>query len=120
MRDGVLGLGGSSFFGGGGGAGPGTAPIIPPSTPPGAPPATPPGTPPTTPALADGGGSSSSLISVMFFGTVLGAINLPASNWRGMTLTILTGAAAGGGGGGGGGGGTNRKLVNCVLGSASK
>jgi len=47
-------------------------------------------------------------------------ISRPASNWRGITFTIFTGAAAGGGGGGGGGGGATRKLVNCVLGSASK
>src|SRR6188474_1014487 len=95
----------STFFcggGGGGGAAEGTEPIMPPSTPPGVPPATPPGTPPTTPATPEvGGGSSSSLMTAISFGMTLGAISLPASNWRGMTLTILTGAAATGGGGGG-------------------
>jgi len=48
-----------------------------------------------------------------------GAISRPASNWRGITFTTLTGAAAGGGGGGGGGGGATRKLVSCVLGRES-
>src|SRR5471030_1954379 len=105
--------------GGGGGAAVGTAPMMPPSTPPILPPATPPGTPPTTPtAPADGGGSSSSLICAISLGTDFGAISLPASNWRGITLTIFMGAgAAGGCGGGGGGGGATRKLVNVVLGS---
>src|SRR5690606_11817553 len=112
MRWGVGGF--SSFFtgggGGGGGAADGTAPRIPPMTPPGAPPGTPPGTPPTTPtAPAMVGGSSSSLIMAMSLGICFGAMSLPASNWRGMTLTTLTGgAAAGGGGGGGGGGGATR------------
>src|SRR5438128_6848520 len=90
------GLGG----GGGGGAAVGTEPMMPPSTPPGVPPATPPGTPPTTPATpAVGGGSSSSLMVATSFGTLLGAISLPASNCRGITFTTFTGAAAGGGGG---------------------
>src|SRR5881394_2876628 len=113
------GLGGG---GGGGGAAVGTPPIMPPRTPPGVPPATPPGTPPTTPATPlEAGGSSSSLIVAISLGTLLGAINRPASNWRGITLTIFTGAcAAGGGGGGGGGGGATRKLVNWVLGRTSK
>src|SRR5258708_942695 len=115
MRLGVT----TSFFagvGGGGGAALGTEPMMPPRTPPGVPPATPPGTPPTTPtAPAATGGSSSSLICAISLGTVFGAINLPASNWRGITLTIFTGAgAAGGGGGGGGGGGATRKLLNWV------
>src|SRR6516164_2671165 len=120
MRCGVTGF--SSFFGGGGGgAADGTDPIIPPNTPPGAPPATPPGTPPTTPATPDdGGGSSSSLICATSLGTTFGAISLPASNCRGITLTTLTGgAAAGGGGGGGGGGGATRKLVNWAAGRTS-
>jgi hypothetical protein len=60
------------------------------------------------------------LIIAMSFGTDFGAIRRPASNWRGITFTIFTGAAAGGGGGGGGGGGTKNMLVNCVFGSASK
>ena len=69
---------------------------------------------------ADGGGTSSSLIIAISFGIFLGAISLPASNWRGATFTIFTGAAAaGGGGGGGGGGGATRKLVNCVVGRVS-
>ena len=68
-----------------------------------------------------GGGSSSSLMIATSFGTALGAISLPASNWRGMTFTTFTGAAAaGGGGGGGGGGGATRKLVNWLFGKASK
>ena len=73
MRCGVAGF--SSFLGGGGGGGgaaDGTEPMMPPSTPPGVPPATPPGTPPTTPATPDvGGGSSSSLIVAISFGTDL-------------------------------------------------
>src|SRR5471030_2403258 len=109
------------LVGGGGGwvAAVGTAPMMPPSTPPTAPPATPPGTPPTTPAAPEvAGGSSSSLMVAISLGTDFGAISLPASNWRGITFTIFTGAgAAGGGGGGGGGGGATRKLVNVVLGS---
>src|SRR6185503_12114708 len=122
MRCGVTGF--SSFFlggGGGGGAAVGTDPMMPPSTPPGVPPATPPGTPPTTPATpVVGGGSSSSLIVATSFGTAFGAINLPASNCRGITFTTLTGgAAAGGGGGGGGGGGATRKLCNCAVGRTS-
>src|SRR5262245_42253034 len=52
-------------------------------------------------------------------GTAFGAINLPASNWRGITFTTLTGAAAGGGGGGGGGGGATRKLDRVAEGSTS-
>src|SRR5689334_1149234 len=94
---------------------------MPPSTPPGVPPATPPGTPPTTPATPDeGGGISSSLIVATSFGTAFGAISLPASNWRGITFTTLTGgAAAGGGGGGGGGGGATRKLCNWAVGRTS-
>src|ERR1039458_6833634 len=88
----------SLFFTGGGGAAVGTAPIIPPITPPGVPPGTPPGTPPTT-LPVEGGGSSSSLIFAISFGIDLGAISLPASNWRGITLTILGGAGGGGGGG---------------------
>src|SRR6185436_12232527 len=104
--------------GGGGGAAVGMPPTKPPITPPSAPPATPPEIPPTTPL--DGGGSSSSLIMAMSFGTDLGAIRRPASNWRGMTLTTFTGAACGGGGGGGGGGGATRNPVSCVRGSASK
>src|SRR6478672_13707740 len=96
---------GSSFLagggggGGGGGAALGTDPMMPPITPPGVPPGTPPGTPPTTPTAPElGGGSSSSLITATSFGLTLGAIRRPASNWRGMTLITLTGAAAGGGG----------------------
>src|SRR6202161_2594342 len=99
---------GASFFtaggggGGGGGAAEGMPPIIPPSTPPTAPPATPPGTPPGTPTTpAEGGGSSSSLITAISLGTLLGAITFPASNCRGITLTTFTGGAACGGGGGG-------------------
>src|ERR1019366_1269322 len=111
MRCGV-----ASFLGGGGGGGrtaDGTEPIMPPRTPPVIPPATPP--------PEEGGGSSSSLISAICFGMLLGAINLPASNWRGIIFTLITGAAAaGGGGGGGGGGGATRKLVNCVLGRTLK
>src|SRR5579872_5141223 len=123
MRCGVTGF--SSFLGGGGGGGgaaDGTELIMPPSTPPGVPPATPPGTPPTTPATPEeGGGSSSSLICAISLGMTLGAINLPASNWRGITLTGLTMAAgAGGGGGGGGGGGATSMLCNCAVGSTSK
>src|ERR1051326_3071470 len=125
MRFGAAGF--SSFFTGGGGGGGRvglTLPelIMPPSTPPGVPPATPPGTPPTTPtAPVAAGGSSSSLISAIFLGTSFGAISLPASNWRGMTLTIFTGAgAAGGGGGGGGGGGATNMVCNVVFGSTSK
>src|SRR5271165_3863101 len=117
MRCGAAGFS-STFLGGGGGGGAadGTEPIMPPSTPPGVPPATPPGTPPTTPtAPVVAGGSSSSLICAISLGTFFGAISLPASNWRGITLTIFMGAgAAGGGGGGGGGGGATRKLVNWV------
>src|SRR5437763_8253713 len=124
MRDGVFGFS-TAFTGGGGGGGSaalGTEPIMPPRTPPGVPPATPPGTPPTTPATPlDAGGSSSSLIVAISLGTVFGAINLPASNCRGMTFTIFTGAgAAGGGGGGGGGGGATRKLCKVVFGRTSK
>src|SRR5208283_5267347 len=103
----------TSFLGGGGGGrtADGTAPMIPPRTPPVIPPATPPATPPTTPPTPEeGGGSSSSLISAICFGMLLGAISRPASNWRGMTFTFTTGATAGGGGGGGGGGGATRKL----------
>src|ERR1035437_4790269 len=111
MRCGV-----ASFLGGGGGArtAVGTEPMMPPRTPPGVPPATPPAMPPATPPTPEeGGGSSSSLISATCFGVLFGAINLPASNWRGMILTFTTGAAAsGGGGGGGGGGGASRQLVN--------
>src|SRR5580704_17581094 len=103
MRWGVTGFS-TLTGGGGGGAAVGTAPIMPPITPPGVPPGTPPGTPPTTPPL-DGGGSSSSLIMAISFGTAFGAIRRPASNWRGITFTILGGAGAAGGGGGGGGGG---------------
>src|SRR5436853_5037579 len=120
-----LGVAGASFLagggGGGGGAALGTEPIMPPRTPPIVPPATPPGTPPITPATPEaGGGSSSSLMVTISLGTLLGAISLPASNWRGITLTTFTTAgAAGGGGGGGGGGGATRKLVNCVFGSIS-
>src|ERR1035438_5090052 len=117
IRCGVTGFG-AEGGGGGGGAAVGTEPMMPPITPPAAPPGTPPGTPPTTPP-EDGGGSSSSLIMAMSLGTALGAIKRPASNWRGITLTTL-GAAAGGGGGGGGGGGATRKLVNWLLGRASK
>src|SRR5450432_3001745 len=113
-----FGAAGASFLGGGGGGGgpaTGTAPMMPPSTPPTAPPGTPPTTP-TAPEVA--GGSSSSLIVAISLGTDFGAISLPASNWRGITFTIFTGAgAAGGGGGGGGGGGATRKLVSVVLGS---
>src|SRR5579862_1582039 len=119
MRCGVTGFSTLTGGGGGGGAAVGTDPIIPPITPPAAPPGTPPGTPPTTPP-EDGGGSSSSLIMATSFGTTLGAIRRPASNWRGITLMTLGGAAAGGGGGGGGGGGATRKLVNWILGRASK
>src|SRR5215472_16881479 len=120
---------GSSFFttgggggGGGGGAALGTEPMMPPSTPPGVPPATPPGTPPTTPTAPDaGGGSSSSLICAISLGTDFGAISLPASNCRGITLTIFTGAgAAGGGGGGGGGGGAINIVCKVVFGRTSK
>src|SRR5207302_7100432 len=122
-RCGVAGFS-STFLGGGGGGGgaaDGTEPIMPPRTPPGAPPATPPGTPPTTPPTLVGGGSSSSLMVATSLGMTLGAISLPASNCRGMTLTILTGgAAAGGGGGGGGGGGATRELINWAPGSCSK
>src|ERR1700730_11192724 len=97
----------STFFAGGGGGGGatgfGTEPMMPPSTPPGVPPATPPGIPPTTPtAPEETGGSSSSLMVATSLGTLLGAMSLPASNCRGITFTILTGAAAAGGGGGGG------------------
>src|ERR1039457_4401575 len=105
--------------GGGGGAAVGTDPMMPPMTPPAVPPGTPPGTPPTTPP-EDCGGSSSSLIMATSLGTALGAIKRPASNWRGMTLITLGAAATGCGGGGGGGGGATRKLVNWLLGSASK
>src|SRR5438094_8912300 len=101
----------STFLGGGGGGGAalGTEPIMPPRTPPGVPPAPPPGTPPTTPAIAEeGGGSSSSLIWAISLGTTFGAVNLPASNCRGMTFTIFTTAWGGGGGGGGGGVGATR------------
>src|SRR5689334_5570369 len=116
MRCGVAGFS-STFLGGGGGGGgaaEGTDPIMPPRTPPGVPPATPPGTPPTTPATPEvGGGSSSSLMVATSLGMTLGAINLPASNCRGITFTTLTGgAAAGGGGGGGGGGGATNELIN--------
>src|SRR6185503_1859873 len=78
-------------------------------------------TPPTTPATPEvGGGSSSSLMVATSFGTTLGAISLPASNWRGITFTTFTGAcAAGGVGGGGGGGGATRKLCNVAEGSIS-
>src|SRR5450755_883644 len=122
MRLGVIGFSLTGGGGGGGRAAVGTEPMMPPSTPPGVPPATPPGTPPTTPPTPlEGGGSSSSLMVAISLGTDFGAISLPASNWRGMTLTIFTAAgAAGGGGGGGGGGGATRKLVNCVLGRTSK
>src|SRR5690349_17715063 len=118
MRVGAAGLGSSFFTGGGGGGGAavGTDPMMPPITPPICPPGTPPGTPPTTPtAPAEGGGSSSSLITAICFGTALGASSFPASNCRGITLTIFGGAAAGGGGGGGGGGGATRKLVSVLL-----
>src|SRR5689334_14106213 len=121
MRCGVTAFG-ASFGGGGGGGGAavGTEPIMPPNTPPGVPPATPPGTPPTTPATPTvGGGSSSSLIVATSFGTLFGAISLPASNCRGITFTTFTGAAAGGGGGGGGGGGATRKLCKVAEGSTS-
>src|SRR5436190_10551542 len=121
MRCGVTGLT-SSFLGGGGGGGAadGTEPMMPPRTPPGVPPATPPGTPPTTPATPElGGGSSSSLMVATSLGTTFGAINLPASNCRGITFTTFTGAAAGGGGGGGGGGGATRKLFKVDDGSTS-
>src|SRR5690349_21653228 len=95
MREGVLGFS-TALTGGGGGGGSaalGTEPIMPPSTPPGVPPATPPGTPPTTPDTPlEGGGSSSSLIVAISLGTFFGAIRRPASNWRGITLTIFTGA----------------------------
>src|SRR4029079_8312493 len=100
------------------GAADGTPPMMPPSTPPATPPGTPPGTPPTTPWTPAEGGSSSSLIIAMSLGIAFGCISFPASNWRGITFTIFTGAAAGGGGGGGGGGGDTRKLVQCGLGSA--
>src|SRR5215831_4549340 len=122
MRFGVTGFSTFTGGGGGGGAAVGTEPMMPPNTPPGVPPATPPGTPPTTPPTPlVAGGSSSSLIVAISLGTLLGAISRPASNCRGMTLTIFTTAgAAGGGGGGGGGGGATRKLVNCVLGRTSK
>src|SRR5579872_2112135 len=116
MRCGVAGFS-SAFLGGGGGGGAaeGTEPIMPPSTPPGVPPATPPGTPPTTPPTPEvGGGSSSSLIVATSLGMTLGAISLPASNCRGMTLTTLTGAAAAGGGG------ATREVSNCAPGSCSK
>src|ERR1017187_3811938 len=108
--------------GGGGGAADGTEPIMPPRTPPGVPPATPPGTPPTTPPTpVVGGGSSYSLIVATSLGMLLGAISLPSSNCRGITLTSFTGgAAAGGGGGGGGGGGATRELINWAPGSCSK
>src|SRR5260370_1330177 len=116
MRCGLRSLFGS--FAGGGGAAGGTEPIIPPITPPGAPPGTPPGTPPTTPELV-GGGSSSSRMFAISLGICFGAISFPASNWRGITLTIFGGAGAGGGGGGGGGGGATRKLVSCARGNVS-
>src|SRR5579862_9314353 len=99
MRVGAAALTGG---GGGGGATLGIEPTMPPTTP------------------LDGGGSSSSRIMAMSFGTAFGAIKRPASNWRGITLTILTGTAAGGGGGGGGGGGATRNPVSCVRGNASK
>src|SRR5438132_14236201 len=115
IRFGVAGFSACLGGGGGGGATLGTEPMMPPSTPPGVPPATPPGMPPATPLEAATGGSSSSLICAISFGTVFGAITLPASNWRGITLTIFTGAGcAGGGGGGGGGGGATKRLVNLV------
>src|SRR5256885_1311283 len=122
MRFGVTGFFSAGGGGGGGGAAVGTEPMMPPSTPPGVPPATPPGTPPTTPATPlAGGGSSSSLIVAISLGTTFGAISLPASNWRGITFTIFTGAGAeGGGGGGGGGGGATRKLCSVVFGRTSK
>src|ERR1039457_2905303 len=98
----VMRLGAISFLTGGGGGGRaavGTDPMMPPSTPPGVPPATPPGTPPTTPPPPlEEGGSSSSLICTTSWGTLLGAINRPASNCRGITLTIFTTVAAAGGG----------------------
>src|SRR5205085_7633875 len=96
---------GASTFGGGGGGGAavGTDPMIPPITPPATPPGTPPGTPPTTPCTPVAAGNSSSLIMVISLGMAFGCISLPASNWRGITFTILGAAAAGGGGGGGGG-----------------
>src|SRR5215470_6560645 len=119
IRFGVTTFGASLGGGGGGGAALGTEPMMPPSTPPGVPPATPPGTPPTTPPPAAAGGSSSSLICAISLGTCFGAISFPASNWRGITFTTLTGAAAGGGGGGGGGGGATRKLDRVGDGSTS-
>src|ERR1700735_2141630 len=115
----ILGRGadfGASFLGGGG-AGEGTEPKIPPSTPPRAPPATPPGTPPATPMFALG--ASSSWICLISLGMTFGCISLPASIWRGMTLTTWGGAAAGGGGGGGGGGGAVISALNCAPGSSS-
>ena len=82
---------------------------MPPITPPAAPPGTPPGTPPTTPP-EDGGGSSSSLIMAISLGIVLGAIKLPASNWRGITLTTLGASRGGRRRRRRGGGGATRKL----------
>src|SRR5271170_7693262 len=108
IREGVTGF---TSFTAGGGAADGIPPMMPPITPP-APPGTPPGTPPTTPPAPDiGGGRSSSLITAIFLGISFGAINLPASNCRGATLTIF-GAA-----GGGGGGGAVRNVVNDAFGS---
>src|SRR5260370_42181048 len=76
-----LGVTGAALTGGGGGGGAalGTEPMMPPSTPPGVPPATPPGTPPTTPPTPlDEGGSSSSLMVAISFGTLLGALCPPS------------------------------------------
>jgi len=78
--------------------------------PPTEPPVMPPPRPPTTPTPVEGGGSSSSLICAISFGIVFGAINLPASNCRGITFTTLGALRGRGGGGGGGGGGATRKL----------
>src|ERR1019366_3559716 len=115
----VMRLGAISFLTGGGGGGRAAleTPLrILPSTPPGVPPATPPGTPPTTPPPPlEEGGSSSSLICTTSWGTLLGAINRPASNCRGITLTIFTTVAAAGGGGGGGVEGGIELLLRSVV-----
>src|SRR5579864_82748 len=89
--------------------------MIPPMTPFIWPPGTPPGTPPNTPAV--GGGASSSLIISTFFG-----ILVCVRSWlliMSVSTCFTTCTSAGGGGGGGGGGGATRKVISCVLGSAS-
>jgi hypothetical protein len=65
-----------------------TPPITPPLTPPMDSPATAPGTPPTAPPSSKSGGSGASLMSAIFVGTTVAAINFPA-----FSKTRCTGAA---------------------------